>query len=135
MKSTDYSVILKCQPPYNSRLGFQSSSTYEIPKYHIQRKHCCESSRIIFGTLFPIWNQSTVSCPVLTVASWPAYRFLRRQVRWSGIPISWRIFHSLFSFQSQRKAMLKNIQTTTQLHSSHTLAKQCWKICVNMALS
>ena len=28
-----------------------------------------------------------------------------------------------FSFQSQRKAMLKNAQTTTQLHSSHTLAK------------
>ena len=23
---------------------------------------------------------------------WPAYRFLRRQVRWSSIPISWRIF-------------------------------------------
>ena len=28
-----------------------------------------------------------------------------------------------FSFQSQRKAMLKNAQTTTQLHSSHTLVK------------
>ena len=41
---------------------------------------------------FPICNQPVVSCPVLTVASWPAYRFLRRQVRWSGIPISWRIF-------------------------------------------
>ena len=41
---------------------------------------------------FLIWNQSTVPCPVLTVASWPAYRFLRRQVRWSGIPISLRIF-------------------------------------------
>ena len=27
-----------------------------------------------------------------------------------------------FSFQSQRKAMTKNVQTTTQLHSSHTLA-------------
>ena len=25
-------------------------------------------------TRFPIWNQSVVSCPVLTVASWPAYR-------------------------------------------------------------
>ena len=37
---------------------------------------------------FPIWNQSVVPCPVLTVASWPAYRFLKRQVRWSGIPIS-----------------------------------------------
>ena len=43
-------------------------------------------------TPFPIWNQSVVSCPVLIVASWPAYRFIRRQVRWSGIPISWRIF-------------------------------------------
>ena len=28
-----------------------------------------------------------------------------------------------FSFQSQRKAMPKNAQTMTQLHSSHTLAK------------
>ena len=37
-------------------------------------------------TLFPIWNQSVVPCPVLTVASWPAYRFPKRQVRWSGIP-------------------------------------------------
>ena len=37
---------------------------------------------------FPIWNQSVVPCPVLTVASWPAYRFLKRQVRWSGISIS-----------------------------------------------
>ena len=27
-----------------------------------------------------------------SVASWPTYRFLRRQVRWSGIPISFRIF-------------------------------------------
>ena len=43
-------------------------------------------------THFPIWNQSGVPCLVLTIASWPAYRFLRRQVRWSGIPISWRIF-------------------------------------------
>ena len=42
-------------------------------------------------TPFPIWNQSVVPCPVLTVASSPAYRFLRIQVRWSGIPISWRI--------------------------------------------
>ena len=30
---------------------------------------------------------------------------------------------SQFSFQSQRKTMPKNVQTTTQLYSSHTLAK------------
>ena len=43
-------------------------------------------------TPFHVWNQSVVPCPVLTVASWPAYRFLKRPVRWSGIPISWRSF-------------------------------------------
>ena len=46
-------------------------------------------------TPFPIWNQSVVPCPLLTVASWPAYRFLKMQVRWSGMPISFKIFHSL----------------------------------------
>ena len=39
-------------------------------------------------TPFSIWNQSIVPCPVLTVPSLPAYRFLRRQVTWFGIPIS-----------------------------------------------
>ena len=43
---------------------------------------------------FPILNQSVVPCTILTVAYWPAYRFLRRQVSCSGIPISLRIFHS-----------------------------------------
>ena len=33
-------------------------------------------------TPFPIWIQSVVSFLVLTVASWPAYRFLKRHVRW-----------------------------------------------------
>ena len=32
-----------------------------------------------------------------------------------------------FSFQSQRKAMPKNAQTTAQLHSSHRLVKWCSK--------
>ena len=35
--------------------------------------------------------------------------------QWSG--------NGQFSFQSQRKAMPKNAQTTAQLHSSHMLAK------------
>ena len=62
-------------------------STYKLNKQgdNIQPWH----------TPFPTWNQSVVPCPVLTVASWPAYRFLKRHVSWSGIPISFRIFHSL----------------------------------------
>ena len=46
-------------------------------------------------TPFQIWNQFVVPCPVLTVASRTAYRFLRRQVRWSGSLMSLRIFYSL----------------------------------------
>ena len=57
----------------------------------------------------PIWNQLVVPCPVLTVTSWPAYRLLRRQVRWSGIPISWRILqfiviHTVKGFDVVNKA-------------------------------
>ena len=56
-------------------------------------------------TPFPIWNQSVVPCLVPTVASWHANRFLRRQVRWSGVPISLRIFHSLW-WSTQSKALV-----------------------------
>ena len=35
----------------------------------------------LWCTSFPIWNQSVVPCPVLIVAYWSAYRFLKRQVR------------------------------------------------------
>ena len=56
-----------------------------------------------------IWNQSVVPCPVLTVASWSAYSFLRRQVRWSGIPISWRTFYILL-WSTQSKALVWSIK-------------------------
>ena len=62
-------------------------------------------------TPFPFWNQSVVPCLILTVASWLAYRFHRRQVRWSGIPINWRIFHSLL-WSSQSK-----LQCSQQIRS------------------
>ena len=60
-------------------------------------------------TPFPIFNQSGVPRPVLTVASWPAYRFLRRQVRWSSIPISWRISHSLL-WSTQSKILVLSMK-------------------------
>ena len=46
-----------------------------------------------WDTPFPILNHSVVPCPVLIVASWPAYRFLRRQVMWTW---TWKsLSHSL----------------------------------------
>ena len=63
----------------------------------------------LWCTTFPIWNQYFAPCPVLTVGSWPAYRFLKRQVRWSGIPISSRIFHNLL-WSTQSKALAWSIK-------------------------
>jgi len=48
-----------------------------------------------WSTPFPILSQFIVPCPVITAASRPTYRFLRRQIGWSGIPMSLRILHSL----------------------------------------
>ena len=59
----------------------------------------------LWRTPFLIWNQSVVPCLALTVATWSAYRFLRRQVKWSVIPISLRSFHSLLG-STQSKAWL-----------------------------
>ena len=71
----------------SSNLAFcMMYSAYKLNKQGDNIKSLC--------TPFPLWNQSVVPCPVRTVASWPAYRFLKRQVRWPGIPISLRIFHS-----------------------------------------
>ena len=55
-------------------------------------------------TPFSNVNQSFVPCVFLNVVSWPAYRFLRRQLSWSGIPITLRIFHSL-SWSTLSKAL------------------------------
>ena len=62
-----------------------------------------------WGTPFLIWNQSVVPWSVLTVVSWPAYRYLRRKVRGSGIPMSLRIFYSLLWY-TQSKTLAKSIK-------------------------
>ena len=49
-------------------------------------------------TPFPIWNQSVDSCPVLTVASWPAYSFLKwsdkkKRILPYGTTYAWRTLY------------------------------------------
>ena len=71
-------------------------------------------------TPFLIWNQSVVPCPVLTVASWPAYRFPKRQVKWSGIPISSTIFHSLLWFKIVRRVCFLNFPRLDRSNSHYS---------------
>ena len=80
-------------------------------------------------TPFPIWNQSVVPCLVLTAASWPEYRFLRRWVKCSGISISWRIFqfaviHTVKSFSvvnevADEETGLQEGMRCSQDHTAH----------------
>ena len=67
-------------------------SAYKLNKQGDNRQPWC--------TPFAIWNKSVFPCPVLTC--FLTCRFLRRQVRWSGIPISLRIFHSLLGSTQSR---------------------------------
>ena len=73
----------------------ESSSWAFLMMYSVYKLNKQGSNIQPWHTPFPIWNQSVAPCLVLTVASWSAYIFLRRQVRLSGIPISWRIVHSV----------------------------------------
>ena len=86
--------------PDSSLQFIQHSMTYSACKLDKQGDNIQP-----WHTPLPIWNQSVGPWPVLTVASWPAYRFLKRQVRWSGIPIFFTIFDSLW-WSTQSKALV-----------------------------
>ena len=90
MLSTYLRLLTFLQAIFNPLCDSSSSAFRKMDSEYKLNKQ--DENIQLWCTPFPIWNQSIVSCPVLTVASWPAYRFLRRQVRWSGISTSLRIF-------------------------------------------
>ena len=105
------------EPPF-----FCRGQTYKLNKQgdNVQLSHAP----------FPILNQSTVPCPVLTVASWPAWRFLNRQARWSGIPVSWRSFHNLLWF-TQSKTLGSQWNRSRCFSGTHLLFLRfngCWQL-------
>ena len=77
-------------------------------------------------TPFPVCNQSLVPCPVLTVASWTAYRFLRRQVRWSGIPISLRIFQFVVIHIVKGFSIVNEVDVFSGTPLPSPWSKECW---------
>ena len=87
-------LILACNSP--SLAFLMICSVFRLNRQGDSRQPC--------QTPFSILNQSVVPYRILTIVCWPAYRFLRRHVRWSGTPISLRAFHSL-SWSTQSKAL------------------------------
>ena len=62
-------TILISACAYSSPAFLMMYSAYKLNKQGENLQPWC--------TPFPIWNQSVAPCSVLTVASWPAYRFLK----------------------------------------------------------
>ena len=87
----EYVKSVYCHSVYLTYMQITSLGMPSWKKHKLESRLQGENTKP-WRTPFPILNQSIVPCPVLTVASWPACRFLRRQVRWSSILISWRAF-------------------------------------------
>ena len=103
--------------------------------FGVQKNKVCHH----FYLFPPIWHENQcVLCLVLIIASWHAYRFPRRQVWWSLISISVRIFqfvviHSVKGFNIVNEAglpsWLSGKETACQcrrhgLHQEDTLEKE-----------
>ena len=100
---------------------------------------CFGSIPSLFLELFLHWSPVAYWAPsdlgssffsILSFCLFIPFMGFSRQEYQSGLPFPSPVDHILwgngkvqFSFQSHRKAMPKNAQTTTQLHSSHTLVK------------
>ena len=72
----------------------------------------------IYSLKYSFPNLEPIHCSmssILTVVSWPAYRFLRRQAKWSRTPISLRIFHSHVWPKTERKKKNLNPETFSSL--------------------
>ena len=68
-----------------------------------------------------MWNEC--NCTVV----WTFFGILKYVSKFGKLSSGHRAGKDQFSFQSQRRAMPRNVQTTMQLHSSHMLARQCSK--------
>ena len=110
-------------------LAYASSSPAFLMMYSVYKLNKQGDNVQPWRTPFPIWKQPVVPCLVLTVASCPAYRFLRRQVRKYGIPISLRIFHCLlWSTQSMVLAgSMENKQMFFWNSLAFSMIQRCWQ--------
>ena len=73
---------------------------------------------------FPIWNQSIVPCLFIIVASWPAYRFLRRQV--CSVQFSRSVMSDSLQPHELQHARPPCPSPTPGVHSnSHPLSQWC----------
>ena len=86
--------------------SWASSNPVFLIMYSAYKLNKQDDNMQTWHSLFPIWNRSVVPCNCCFLT---CMQVLKRQVRWSGIPISFRIFHSSL-WSAQSKALAKSIR-------------------------
>ena len=89
--------------------AFKSSSPAFHMMYSAYKLNKPGDNIHLWCTPFSILIEFVFMCLILTVASCSAYRFLRRQVSWSGIPNSLRLFHNIL-WSTQSKALMWSVK-------------------------
>ena len=92
---------------------------YKLNKQDDNIQPCC--------TPFPILNQPVLPCKVLTVAIWPAYRFLKRQVKQSGTPIPLRIIQFVVIHTVKGFTQGSRSRHFTGIHLLSLWSNECWQ--------
>jgi len=80
-----------------------------------------------YCTPFPIWNQSIVPCPVLIVVSWPAYRFLRRQVKVVWYSKIFKNFPQFVEIQPSKALAVSEADGFSGISWLSPLYNECWQ--------
>ena len=142
-KPLQYSCL---ENPMNSMKSSNCTPGHLLPLSTNGYCFCFGSIPSFFLELFLHWSLVAYWAPtdlgsssfsILSFCLFQLFMGFSRQEYWSGLPFPSPLDHILsdlstmtrlswkgqFSFQSQRKAMPRNAQTTAQLHSSHTLLK------------
>ena len=87
-------------------------------------------------TPFPMWNQSVVPCLVLTIVSWPAHMFLRRQVVWYSHLLKnfsqFVVIHTVrgFSVVNEADIFWNSLAFMWSIHSNGCWKYDLWVLCL-----
>ena len=89
-------------------------------------KYCTQYARK-YGKLSSSYRTGKGQFSFQTLKDDPAKCCTQYASKFGKLSSGHRIGKGQISFQFQRKVMPKNVKTTAQLHSSHTLVKSCSK--------
>ena len=122
-QSNDWGILMKKVPEAKERMFLKNPET--IPGAHTGQAIVCKRSPHTDWTTYNSWaiGKNIQKTLLMDRGAWLLKCCTQYAGKFGKLSSSHRTGKGQFSFQSQRRAMPKNVQTTAQLRSSHMLAK------------